>query len=101
MKKISDKAKRYIQDYTRRCSNELVSVEDKTGKQTISHMEWLTVEDAESACLIEREEVLRDVTIWIKTNLSQFDITDANGYTIDINDIVYFINQKLNTKKED
>ena len=44
------------------------------------------------------EEVLRDVTIWIKTNLSQFDITDANGYTIDINDIVYFINQKLNTK---
>ena len=40
------------------------------------------------ACEIEREEVLRDVTIWIKTNLSQFDITDANGYTIDINDIV-------------
>lgn len=90
MKKISDKTKRYIQDYTRRCSNELVSVADKTGKQTISHMEWLTVEDAESACLIEREETLRCIMRWIRKN--------ANRYTIDMNDIVYFINQKLNTK---
>lgn len=74
------------------------SVESKYGKRVISYREWIDPENAVSACEIEREEVLRDVTIWIKTNLSKFDITDANGYTIDINDIVYFINQKLNTK---
>lgn len=98
MKKISDKTKQYIQDYKKCCSNELVSVMDETSKHQNIYREWLTVDDAKSACLIEREEVLREVTTWIRANLSQFDITDANGYTIDINDIVYFINQKLNTK---
>ncbi len=92
--KISSKAKQYITDCTKHCSNELVS--PITNNSIYSW--WLTVDDAESACMIEREEILREVTTWIRTNLSQFDITDANGYTIDINDIVYFINQKLNTK---
>lgn len=87
---MSNKAKRYIQDYTKRCSNELVSVEDKTGKQTISYREWLTVEDAESACQIEREETLRYIMRYINKN--------ASNYTFDMNDIVYFINQELNTK---
>lgn len=80
------------------CSNELESVEDYVGKQPTYYREWLTVEDAESACLIEREEVLREVTTWIRANLSQFDITDANGYTIDLYDIVYFIDRHLNAK---
>lgn len=95
---LSDKTKQFIKIHTNRYSNELGSVESKYGKRVISYREWIDPENAVSACEIEREEVLRDVTIWIKTNLSQFDITDANGYTIDINDIVYFINQKLNTK---
>lgn len=95
---ISDKTKQFIKINTNRYSNELGSVESKYGKRVISYREWIDPDNAVSACEIEREEVLRDVTIWIKTNLSKFDITDANGYTIDINDIVYFINQKLNTK---
>lgn len=95
---LSNKTKQFIKIHTNRYSNELGSVESKYGKRVISYREWIDPENAVSACEIEREEVLRDVTIWIKTNLSQFDITDANGYTIDINDIVYFINKKLNTK---
>lgn len=95
---LSDKTKQFIKIHTNRYSNELGSVESKYGKRVISYREWIDPENAVFACEIEREEVLRDVTIWIKTNLSKFDITDANGYTIDINDIVYFINQKLNTK---
>lgn len=98
MTKISDKARSYIQDYTKQCSNELVSMYDIVTNQFNNYEGWLTVENAESACLIEREEVLREVTTWIKTNLSQFDITDANGYTIDINDIVHFFNRDFKTK---
>lgn len=89
MKKISDKTKQYIQDYTKRCSNELVSVMDETDKHQNIYKEWLTVEDAESACMIEREETLRSILRFIRKN--------AN-YTFDMNDVVYFINQKLNTK---
>lgn len=90
MKKISNKAKQYIQDYKKCCSNELVSVMDEIGNKPISYREWLTVEDAESACIIEREETLRSILRFIREN--------ANNYTFDMNDIVYFINQKLNTK---
>lgn len=98
MTKISNKAKKYIQDYTKHCSNEITSPYDIVANHLNIYEGWLTVDNAESACMIEREEVLREVTTWIKENLSQFDITDANGYTVDINDIVRFINRKLNTK---
>lgn len=98
MTKISSKAKQYITDYTKHCSNELTSPYDVCENHLNKYEEWLSVNNAESACMIEREEVLREVTTWIRTNLSQFDITDSNGYTVDLNDIVYFINQKLNTK---
>lgn len=90
MKKISNRTKQYIQDYTKHCSNELVSVMDATGKHQNIYREWLTVEDAESACMIEREETLRSILRFIRKN--------ANSYTFDMNDVVYFINQKLNTK---
>lgn len=76
---LSDKTKQFIKIHTNRYSNELGSVESKYGKRVISYREWIDPENAVSACEIEREEVLRDVTIWIKTNLSQFDITDANS----------------------
>lgn len=98
MTKISDRTNKYIQDYKKCCSNELVSVEDNTDNQPISYREWLTVEDAEVACLIEREEVLREFTFWMETYLSQFDITDANGYTIDINNVVHFFNRHFKTR---
>lgn len=93
--KISNNAKRYIQNYKKCCSNELVSVIDKKGNQPIEYREWLTIEDAESACLVERKYVISEVKKCIMDNLSMFDITDANGYTIDVNDIVHLINKKL------
>jgi len=98
MTKISDKAQLYIQDYTKHCSNEITSPYDIVANHFNTNEGWLTVENAKSACMFEREEVLREVTTWIKVNLSQFDITDANGHTIDINDIVYFINRNFKTK---
>lgn len=92
---LSDKTKEFIKEHAQPHGKTLYKIENGKAKAV---SRWIDSIAAEKACEIERKEVLRDVTIWIKTNLSQFDITDANGYTIDINDIVYFINQKLNTK---
>jgi len=55
---ISKIAKKYIEDYTKRCSNELCSVESKNGKRVISYHEWINPENAESACNLERSELL-------------------------------------------
>lgn len=46
----------YIKKYTKRCSNELVSVEDRYGKKVISYREWLTPENAIAAVNIARQE---------------------------------------------
>ena len=41
-----EKAKQFIKDCTRTCSNELVSIEDIHGTTVISYHEWLTPEQA-------------------------------------------------------
>ena len=51
------RAKKFIDDYTRNCSNEL--------EGGIYH-EWLTPDDARSAVEIAREEVLLNVAEWIE-----------------------------------
>ena len=55
------KAEKFIEDYTRGCSNELCSVEDKYGKKVISYNEWLTPDQARRAVEIAREEELEYV----------------------------------------
>ena len=63
------KAKQFIQDHTRNCSNELCAVEDKYGKKVISYHEWLTPEQALRAVEIEREEVIEKACKWLGKNL--------------------------------
>lgn len=58
---LDPKTKKYIQDYTRRCSNKLISVVDRNGEEVISYHEWITPQDAESACMIERECVVKEL----------------------------------------
>ena len=51
------KAEQFIRECTRTCSNELVSVQDRTGTKVISYHEWLTPEQAMRAVEIALEEV--------------------------------------------
>lgn len=51
------KAGKFIQNYTRNCSNELCAVEDRFGKKVISYHEWLTPDQARRAVEIAREEI--------------------------------------------
>ena len=52
------KAEKFIQDYTRNCSNELCAVEDRFEKKVISYHEWLTPDQALRAVEIAREEMI-------------------------------------------
>ena len=54
------KAEEYIKECTRTCSNELVAVEDRNGKDVISYHEWITPEQALRAVEIAREEMKKD-----------------------------------------
>ena len=59
------KAEKFIQDYTKNCSNELCAVEDRFGKKVISYHEWLTPDQARKAVEIAREEIYE----WLKDNI--------------------------------
>ena len=51
----------YISAYTRHCSNELVAVQDISGKRVVSYHEWLTPENARSVALIAKESTIEAV----------------------------------------
>ena len=71
-----DKARQFIKDYTRGCSNELGAVEYKDGKKVISYHEWLTPEQALAAVDIAREELIDKACEWLLKNDSYSKPTD-------------------------
>ena len=76
-----DKVERYINDYTRNCSNELCSVQDKYGKQIISYNEWLTPDNARRAVEIARGEMIEKAATWFANRYQ------VNGSYLNANDI--------------
>lgn len=50
-------AEKYISDCTRNCSNELIALESRAGKEVISYNEWLSPDQARKAVEIAREEI--------------------------------------------
>ena len=58
---ISKRVEKYISDCTRNCSNELIAVESRAGKEVVSYHEWLTPDQARKAVEIAREETLQEV----------------------------------------
>lgn len=70
---------KFIKDYTKRCSNELVAVEDKNGKKVISYHEWLTPEQALRAVDIAREQLMQNaIDGEVKHCLRRWINTDEN-----------------------
>lgn len=70
--KISEKAMKYIKDFTLQCSNECVSVIDKDKKNIISYKYWLSPTHAETACMIEREEVINQLKELIESKIKEW-----------------------------
>lgn len=95
MEVLSNKTKEYIKAYTKSCSNEIF---DDT-MPTVDFHEWMSPYNAESACLIEREEVIESVCSWLKENaLVYCEYLGDGEYTIDTeklsNDMKDFLNKK-------
>ena len=61
------KAEKFISDCTRSCSNELIAVESRAGKEVISYHEWLTPDQARSAVEIAREEMIDKLRKWVSS----------------------------------
>lgn len=79
-------AEEYIKAYTRGCSNELVSVEDRFGKKVISYREWLTPENALTAVELAREEFKESIIKMLDAEkedtgigLCEYDAGHENG----------------------
>lgn len=70
------KAEKFISDCTRNCSNELIAVESRAGKEVISYHEWLTPDQALKAVEIAREEMIE----WLKENASEYIINTTPSY---------------------
>ena len=56
--KRMDRVEKYIQDFTRGCSNELSAVEYSDGRKVTEYHEWLTPDNARSVAVITREEMI-------------------------------------------
>ena len=68
------KAEKFIQDYTRNCSNENGAWYD--GDYIQIYQPWLTPEQALSAVEIAREEMIE----WLKENASKYIINTTPSY---------------------
>ena len=64
------KAEKFIIDCTRSCSNELIAVESRAGKEVISYHEWLTPDQAKRAVEIAMEEMIDKFCEWVKKNVT-------------------------------
>ena len=62
------RAEKFIEDCTRNCSNELIAVESRAGKEVVSYYEWLTPDQARRAVEIAREEVIERAIKWVEYN---------------------------------
>ena len=62
------RAEKFIENYTRNCSNELCAVEDRFGKKVISYHEWLTPDQARRAVEIARDEMVEKAIKWVEYN---------------------------------
>ena len=60
------KAEKFISEHIRNCSNELIAVESRVGKEIISYNDWLTPDQARRAVEIAREEMIEKVIGWIE-----------------------------------
>ena len=92
------RAEKFIEDYTRNCSNELCAVEDRFGKKVISYHEWLTPDQARKAVEIAREEIIDKVVLHIIYNTrtvhyNNYDTREFNKSLLD--DIISDLKQAM------
>ena len=79
------KAEKFIQGYTKNCSNELCAVEDKFGKKVISYNKWLTPDQALRAVEIARKELIEKVCQFIQEHHHEYTSWNTEEYELEFN----------------
>ena len=79
------KAEKFICDYTRKCSNEIIGGGWNNGEFVPLYQSWLTPDQARKAVEIAREEMIEKFICWLEDNfrddaglcciISDFDTT--------------------------
>lgn len=77
---MESKIEKYINDYTRDCSNELDSYQTNTGAWVDIYHEWLTPDDAREVAEIAKKETIDKACEWLENNLSQEVSVISGGY---------------------
>ncbi len=87
----------YISAFARHCSNELVAVQDISGKRVVSYHEWLTPEDARSVALIVKENTIRETALWLGANALSYFYHDPakDDYGFEFTDMVRDMKEAL------
>jgi hypothetical protein len=93
------KAEKFIQDCTRNCSNELIAVESRAGKEVISYHEWLTPDQARRAVEIAREEMIDKFCEFLDNDLCGY--IKAQDFTIEHQRLENDLKQAMNNIKEE
>ena len=73
------KAGKFIEEYTRNCSNEIGYCHNKTRNHNHVFYPWLTPNQARKAVEIAREEVIEKMCSFIDDNMAEY--IDIKGYT--------------------
>ena len=66
------KAEKFIQNYTRNCSNEIAHWDIGGENVKPIYSPWLTLDQARRAVEIAREEMLNDICEWIEENIGEY-----------------------------
>jgi len=66
------RAEKFIQDYTRNCSNQSKWGVETPNKTIVYVQPWLTPDEARKAVEIAREEMLNRVCEWIEENIGEY-----------------------------
>jgi hypothetical protein len=72
------RAEKFIQNFTRNCSNELVAVESCAGKEVVSYHKWLTPEQARKAVEIAKKETIEKACEYLNLHCNEVK-TEDNG----------------------
>jgi len=83
------RAEKFIQDYTRNCSNYNSYEQDPTP--------WLTTDDAKAVAQIAREETINEVFNYIKDKYEDIGLQYIRGYEADV--LIENLKEYLNARR--
>jgi hypothetical protein len=90
------KAEKFIQDYTRNCSNEIIIPTQDGNSYTKGYTHWLTPDQARRAVEIAKEEMIDKMKFYIESMVSDITFSDINGNdNFDLNKFIEDIKQAM------